>query len=147
MQEKVEQLGNKSLKLTDDFYVGLGYIAKHAKKISAAMPDYLEKWFVKEFGDVERRVVDQTKLTSGGYTMQWALSLKIDLDTNDNIPRSLIRYLSKERKDIKAIADTEFVFGLMKSTGLQFGKVQDLDAIMNNIPADKLDNFKLGFTI
>lgn len=36
----------KSITPEKEFYVSLGYLAKHAKKVGAAMPDYLDGWLV-----------------------------------------------------------------------------------------------------
>lgn len=144
---RTDAMSKKAIKQhsTNEYYYALGYIAKHAKKIHAAMPDYLEGWFVKEFGDVERRIVDSTKVGAAGWVSQWTLSMVIDLDTNENIPASLVQYLSDSKKEIKSISNTQFVFDLMRDSGLKFGKKQDVDAIIDEIPNQFLESFKLGY--
>lgn len=144
-----ESLPKAKFNLTNDFFVELGYIAKHAKHIYAAMPDYLERWFTSEFGDVERKVVDTSKKTPSGLPPQFALSLKINLDTNDNIPDSLTKRFSTAKVSAKAraIADTSYVFTLCSKYGFKFGTEQDIDEIFNHIPENMLDSFKLGYEL
>jgi len=128
---------------TAQYYKTLGFIAKHAKKISAAMPDYIEDWFVGVFGDVERRVVDSSKKSPAGWIEQWGLSLTIDLDTAD-IPKFLRDYMSKS-KNKSQIANTAFVFDIMSTYGFKFGKSQDYETILNSIPETYQISFSEGY--
>ncbi|MBO7079739.1 MAG: hypothetical protein J6W64_08035 [Bacilli bacterium] len=131
----------------DEFYIALGWLAKHTKKISAVMPDYLEDWFVNVFGnDAERKAVDSKLKTSGGFQYQWSLAVTLDLDTNENIPLILTQYLSKsETKKGKRLSNTEFIYKIAKDYGFKFGKVQDLDEIKKYIPTNMLEDFNLGY--
>lgn len=142
----VEKLKALSPDEVDDFYVCLGWIAKHTKNIEARLPDFLDSWFIKEFGDVQRRVIDSSKITSGGNLPQWTLSIKITIDTNDNMPASLIDMLGEESKKTRPISRTDYVYTLCKEYGFKFGKEQDLDAILDCIPSDKLDSFNFGMS-
>ena len=148
---KVNQIKNansleksKISNITNEFYYSLGWLAKHAKKVSAAMPDYLEKWFIKNFGNVEHRAVDQSILSPSGLPSQFALYMKIDLDTNTDIPAYLVSHLGDVSKDIKPISDTPFVFDLVRDYGFKFGKSQDVNEIEDCIPDNYLDDFRLG---
>lgn len=155
---KMEAMKKSNLKLAktlsatnfvpyDNFYIDLGYLAKNASNITAAMPDYLDKWFVKTFGNVPHKSVDQSKKTPSGLPPQFALALKIDLKTNANMPVGLIKYLGDVDKNVKPISNTQFVFSLVRDFGFKFGKEQDLDAIMENIPSHRLDDFRLGLNL
>lgn len=135
------------IKTTDQFYAALGYLVKHAKKVSAAMPDFLDSWFVKEFGDQPHTVVDSNKRTRGGFPMQWALSMEVSLDTNDNMPAFLMTKLSQQNKEVRAVANTEYIYLLASRFGLKFGKEQDIAAIRACIPADALASFELGYSM
>lgn len=135
-------------RIANEFYVSLGYIAKHAKKFTAKMPDYLNNWFITQFGtEAERSLVDSTKRTVNGFPMQWALSMTISLDTNDNMPAYLMQYLSSQKKEIKDIANTEFVYDLVSDYGFKFGKEQNLDSVLENIPEDEVESFNIGYNL
>jgi len=131
----------------NDFYVALGYLAAHTKKISARLPDYLGNWFVKNFGETEKYLVDSSKRTSGGYSMQWSLTFRLTLDTNNNIPVYLQQYLTQQEKKTKHIAATAFVFSLVRDYGFKFGTKQDIDEILKHIPESQLTAFNLGYTL
>lgn len=139
---------NSYIRECDELYLSLGWLAKHTKKISAAMPDYLENWFVSVFGnDAERKSVDSTLRTSGGYQLQWSLALTLDVDNADDMPLFLTQYLSKSESKVgkKRLSNTEFIYRIAKDYGFKFGKVQDLDEIKKYIPDDKMYDFELGY--
>lgn len=135
--------------INNEYYYALGWLARHARNFIAAMPDYLEPWFIRQFGDFPHRAVDQTKLSPSGLPSQYALYFKIDLDTNDNLPPYFRNHLGDVNKDIKPISDTQFIFDIMANEGFVFGraKYQDLDKVLDNIPEEFLEDFHAGYAI
>ena len=124
-------------------YEVLGWIAKHTKSIKASMPDYMENWFVKNFGqDSDRYVVDSTKRTSGGYPMQWSLSCKISFDSE--VPAVLLNKVASNKKAIDSVA---FVWDLIDNYGFTFGKTQDINTIKSEIPTQYLEDFERGYAM
>lgn len=144
---KAKKLSNTTFSTYANFYRDLGYVAKHVKKISAAIPDYLEKWFESEFGDAEKYVADTSKKTPSGIPPQFSIAIKIELDTNENIPKTLENMLSSETKNIKSISNTEYGFSLCKEYGFKFGKEQDLEEIRSHVPAYEMQNFEFGYNL
>lgn len=121
-QEKIiENLTNlyAHSKQSSKFDDELEWITKHVSTISACIPDYLEGWFVKTFGeDAPKKVVDSRRKTSGGYSMKWNPSFSISFtDIDDEIPVSLKNKLVKNK-----INDTAMVFDLVENYGFKFGK-------------------------
>ena len=124
-------------------YEVLGWIAKHTKSIKASMPDYMENWFVKNFGqDSDRYVVDSTKRTSGGHPMQWSLSCKISFDSE--VPSILLNKVASNKKAIDSVA---FVWDLVDNYGFTFGKTQDINLIKSEIPSQYLEDFERGYAM
>lgn len=126
-----------------DFYEDLGWIAKHVGSISAAIPDYLESWFVHRFGTkAPKRVVDSTRKTVGGYSMQWSAGFAISFKDvkEENIPARFFSQLKKNK-----LYDTSLVFDLIDNYGFTFGTKQNIDEIRKTIPNNKLEMFELGF--
>lgn len=126
-------------------YEVIGWVAKHGKTLSAAMPDFLEDYFVGVFGDVKRRVVDSKKKGPAGWTSQWALSMNLTLDTSENIPASLLQYMSKGKK-ANVISKASFVYMLAEDFGFKFASEQDINKIRATIPNSHLAEFELGYT-
>jgi hypothetical protein len=124
-------------------YEILGWMAKHCTSVRAAMPDYMEKWFVGKFGDVERYVVNSKKKTSGGFDYQWGLGLKITFNSEVSGPLEQ-RTTSKNKKVIDSVA---FVWDLIENYGFQFGKVQNISQIKQEIPAQYLNDFEKGYAM
>lgn len=125
-------------------YEALGWIAKHAKNIKASMPDYMEPWFVKIFGqDAERYVVDSTKKTSGGFDFQWSLGINITFDS----PVSGILEQRATSKNKKSINNVAFAWDLIENYGFVFGKKQDLEQIKSEIPSQYLEDFERGYAM
>lgn len=125
-----------------DFFTSLGWLASHAKTLTAAMPDVIESWFVSQFGDVKRTVVDSKKRTINGFPMQWAFSLKLAVKNMEMLPAYFDQYKSK---DGKFLSNTEFLYTLATDYGFEFGvKEQDVDKIKSHIPADYLEYFEAG---
>lgn len=126
----------------EEFYYSLGYIAKHAGTVSAALPDYLEDAFKKYFGsEAPCRVVDSKKKGPAGYTSQWTWSFSISLKKPETVPAFLQDKLNPSGK---SITDTSFVWDLVDNYGFQFGKKQDIEKIRECIPTDFLSFFEAG---
>ena len=124
-------------------YEILGWMTKHTTSVRAAMPDYMEKWFVGKFGDVERYVVNSKKKTSGGFAYQWGLGLKITFDEEVSGPLEQ-RTTSKNKKVIDNVA---FVWDLIENYGFQFGKEQNISQIKAEIPEENLVDFEKGYAM
>jgi hypothetical protein len=125
-------------------YEALGWIAKHAKNIKASMPDYMETWFIKIFGqDAERYVVDSTKKTSGGFDFQWSLGINITFDS----PVSGILEQRATSKNKKSINNVAFAWDLIENYGFVFGKKQDYEKIKSEIPTKYLEDFERGYAM
>lgn len=122
-------------------YELLGWMAKHCTSLRPAMPDWMEGAFVKRFGDVPRTVVDSKKRTAGGFPMQWGLSMKISFDSE--VPSKLMKAATSSNK--KSIDNVAFVSDLVESFGFGFGKKQDVDRILEEIPAKDLEDFMKGY--
>lgn len=124
-----------------NWYYTLGWLAKNVSTLRASLPDTLHNWFDSIFGaDTERYEVDHTLKTSGGFSYQWGVSMKATLKkSKDEAPLYLQNIIKK-----KEINDTAFVYTLVDRYGFKFGKEQDLDTIIDNIPVDHLEEFKLG---
>lgn len=132
---------------TGEFYYNLGWLAKNVGTVSAALPDYLLKYFENHFGtEAKPTVVDSRKKTVSGYSMQWALSMKASLAKKslDSIPALLKQYLNTSGN---AIANTSFIWDLVENYGFQFGRKQDLEKIRAAIPAHCLEQFEKGFAL
>ncbi len=126
----------------DDFYFALGWLASHVGTISAALPDYLESAFLKHFGpDTPARIVDSSKKTSNGNSMQWTFGFKASLRNPENIPAILEQYLSSTKK---SVANTAFIWELVENYGFKFGKKQDQSEIKSKVPAQHLTSFENG---
>jgi hypothetical protein len=124
-------------------YEVLGWMAKHTKSIKASMPDYMENWFVKIFGqEADRYVVDSTKRTSGGHPMQWSLSCRINFDTE--VPSLLLNKVAANKKVIDSVA---FVWDLIDNYGFTFGKTQSYEQIESEIPNQYLEDFRRGYAM
>lgn len=143
-ENEITKLANreKVSAVADDFYYALGWLAKHVGTITAKMPDYLESSFVKHFGDVERTVVDSTKVGPAGYTSQWRLSMEASLKKAESIPATLVEYLSQSGKKV---SKTSFVWSLIDDYGFKLGKKQDFNNIIGNIPVEYTEMFTAGF--
>jgi hypothetical protein len=126
----------------DEFYYSLGYIAKHAGTVSAALPDYLEDAFKKYFGsEAPCRIVDSKKKGPAGYTSQWTWSFGISLKKPETVPAFLQDKLNPAGK---SITDTSFVWDLVDNYGFQFGKKQDIEKIRSHVPAQHISFFEAG---
>lgn len=132
------------LSIASEFYTTLGWLAKHAGTVSAALPDYLEPTFRKHFGDAPCRVVDSQKKGPAGWTSQWTSSFAVSLKKPDSIPAMLEQYLNPARK---AVTDSEFVRDLVDNYGFKFGKAQDLEAIRSCVPGTYQTDFEAGLAM
>lgn len=151
VQKKLKELESmkpeKTVRLFNSpttFYEALGWMAKHATGVRAAMPDYMEKWFVGKFGDVERYVVNSKKKTSGGFDYQWGLGLKITFDKA--VAGTLEQRATSQNK--KVIDSVAFVWDLVENYGFQFRKdAQDVDKIRAEIPTQYIADFEKGLAM
>lgn len=135
----------KSLCATGEFYYNLGWLAKNVGTVSAALPDYLLKYFENHFGtEAKPTVVDSRKRTINGYPMQWALSMKASVSKKaiDSIPPFLKQYLNTTGN---ALTNTTFIWDIVENYGFQFGKKQDIEKIRATIPAHLIEVFEKGF--
>lgn len=126
----------------DEFYYALGWLAKHAGTVSAALPDYLADEFKGYFGaDTPCRVVDSKKKGPAGWTSQWAKSFSVSLKKPDAVPSLLTKYLNPKGT---AVTDTNFVLDLVDTYGFKFGKEQDIDQIRAKVPTAHITFFENG---
>lgn len=141
--DNLKGISRSAIRNDDDFYVALGWLAKHIGTISASIPDYTEAWFVSRFGaDATYNKVDSTKKTTGGFSMKWNPSFSVSFKASDDCIPLIIAEKAMGKKKIN---DTAFVFDLIENYGFAFGKTQDLDRILKYVPSSKLDKFNLGF--
>ena len=144
IQDFEAMLANRTpITVTDEFYYSLGWIARHAGTVNAALPDYLHKYFTREFGsDAPCRVVNSQHRGPAGYQSQWTKSFSVSLVKRDTIPAYLEQYLNPKRT---AISDSDFVKTLVQDYGLKFGKQQDIDAIRDIVPVEYISMFEAGY--
>lgn len=134
----------KLFKSPNNYYEALGWMTKHTTSIRASMPDYMESWFVKIFGeDTLRYVVDSKKKTSGGFPFQWGLSCKISFD--EEVSGYLQTKVTSKNK--KAIDSVAFVWDLIENYGFTFGKKQDVEKIRSEVPVNYIKDFELGYNL
>jgi hypothetical protein len=157
-EEKYEKIKTKALKdfnnlvdtvvpksTADEFYYSLGWLAKHAGTVAAALPDYLESSFIGHFGNTTScRVVDSKKRYPSGWTAQWTWAFTIALKKPKQISTVPAFLADKLNPSGKAVSDTAFIWDLVDNYGFQFGKTQDLDKIRSHVPSDKLSFFEAG---
>lgn len=125
------------------FFWGLGWLAKHISTISASMPDYLDSYFIQQFGsDAVHTLVDSTKLTSGGHAMKWNFSFKATVGSKAEIPAMFAQYLNTNGK---AFTNTVFLWDLIENHGFKFGKEQDVNAIRSKVPVEFKGAFDEGY--
>lgn len=124
-------------------YEAIGWMVKHCTSVRAAMPDWMEQQFISMFGDVDRYVVDSKKKTSGGFDYQWGLGLKITFDKEVSGVLEQ-RATSKNKKVIDNVA---FIWDLVENYGFKFGKKQDIDKIIDEVPGQYLEDFKKGYAM
>lgn len=141
-QADARALSGHILVLTNDLYGSLGWLAKNIGAVSAQVPDFLENWFTGNFPNQPYTLYDSTAKTSGGYSMKWGLSLTASIKKSAGpVPNYIKRYLNEQGTKITS---TQFIFDLVKKFGFVFGKEQNIDSILEEIPNDKLDFFKEG---
>ena len=124
-------------------YEVVGWMAKHLTSVRASMPDFMESWFTKKFGDVDRYVVDSKKRTVNGNPMQWGLSLKLTFDEEVKGPLE-VKATSQNKKTIDNVA---FVWDLIENYGFQFGKEQDISKIKLEVPEEYIADFEKGYAM
>lgn len=142
--EALQNRAKETITQADEFYYALGWLAKHAGTVTAALPDYLADAFAKCFGaETPCRVVDSKHRGPAGWQSQWSWSFKVTLKKAENIPAILTSYLNNTGK---AIANTAFVWDLVDDYGFQFGKKQDVEKIKQTIPTQYMSMFEAGLT-
>lgn len=134
-----------TLKAADEFYYSLGWLAKHAGTVNAALPDYLENAFVKHFGpEAQRRVMDSKKRYPSGWTAQWAWSFTIALKKPKKLGTIPALLSDKLNPTGTMVSDTSFIWDLVDNYGFQFGKTQDIEKIRACVPSEYIDSFELA---
>ena len=141
---EAELAASRPLSKASEFYTALGWLTKHTGTVSAALPDYLDKYFLAHFGDVPHRVVDSKKKGPSGWTSQWTSSFQVSLKKPDCIPVIFEKYLNPARK---ALTKSEFVLELIDNYGFRFGKTQDLDEIRSCVPSEYITDFEYGLAM
>lgn len=132
---------NKVLGSPDTYYKQLGWIVRHVRRLHAGMPDYMEDWFVSNFGDVDRNVSDSNKKTPGGFISNWALSFTMEFDSE--VPYPLNTKCTGKNK--KIISNVRFIWGLLDDHNLKFGRNQDVDEVVKTVPTQYLEQFYEGY--
>lgn len=129
----------------DEFYYSLGWLAKHAGTVTAALPDYLESAFIQRFGtEAPRRVMDSKKRYPSGWTAQWTWSFTISFKKPKQVGAIPAFLTDKLNPAGKMVSDTSFVWDLVDNYGFQFGKKQDVENIRSYVPVDCLASFEAG---
>ena len=135
-----------TLNAADEFYYSLGWLAKHAGAVNAALPDYLENAFVKHFGpEAQRRVMDSKKRYPSGWTAQWAWSFTVALKKPKKLGTIPALLSDKLNPTGTMVSDTSFIWDLVENYGFQFGKEQDIEKIRACVPTEYTDVFEAGF--
>lgn len=128
----------------DEFYFGLGWLAKHVGSMTAILPDYLGSSFEKHFGvEAPKTLVDGRAKTSGGYAKQWSWEFKCTIKKlkETTVPASLAGVTTDFSKGIH---NTSFLWDLVDNYGFQFGPKQDVEKIRACVPAAHLSFFEAG---
>ena len=142
MVKKMDSLKPTKLKITN-YYEFIGWVARHLTSLTAEMPDYLENWFVKRFGNVPHKVIDSNRKTANGFTMKYSLSMCARF--NENIPEIFKLKLSANNQNKRIINTIGFVLDLKENYGFEFGTTQNVDQIMNLIPLEHKADFLKGY--
>lgn len=123
----------------EDFIIG--WLAKHVTRISAEIPDFLERYFVAQFGaNAQKTVVNTSMKSSGGFTKKWSLSCQVHVDDLTAIPPALQTVFKKS----KTVNSTSFALKLIYDYGFNFGKEQDISQIKSMSSDQKA--FDLGYS-
>lgn len=125
----------------NNFFVKVGWLAKHCKKITVKMPDTMNNWFINTVGDMPRLIIDANRKTINNNPMQYTLSITATVDDQDNLPIYFKDYLNSHGTKI---ASTELLFSMLKDFGFSSDKINP-DEIRKHIPTDELVNFEKGF--
>ena len=125
----------------NNFFVKVGWLAKHCKKITVRMPDTMDTWFINTVGDMPRSIIDANRKTINNNPMQYTLSITATVDDQDNLPIYFKDYLNSHGTKI---ASTELLFSMLKDFGFSSDTINP-DEIRKHIPTDELANFEKGF--
>lgn len=142
--KKIENLKPTRLRLSN-YYEFLGWAARHVVSIRAEMPDFIEPWFVKRFGDVPHNTVDSNKKTANGFAMKYGLSMCIRF--NEDIPENFKIRFSSTNQNKRIINTINVVLDLVENWGFKFGtnKDQNVEEILEHIPANSQKDFLTGY--
>lgn len=125
----------------DDEDFVIGWLAKHVTRISAEIPDFLERYFVAQFGENAPKTVVSTAIkSSGGFTKKWSLSCQVHVDDLATMPPALQEVFKKS----KTVNSTSFALKLIYDYGFSFGKEQDISQIKSM--SSDLKAFDLGYS-
>ena len=125
----------------DDEDFVIGWLAKHVTRISAEIPDFLESYFVAQFGvNAPKTVVSTSMKSSGGFTKKWSLSCQVHVDDLATMPPALQTVFKKS----KTVNSTSFALKLIYDYGFNFGKEQDISQIKSMSSDQKA--FDLGYS-
>lgn len=145
-ERAIKKLRTMKAELEDanDMSTVVGWLAKHVQVMKAEVPASKEKRFVEVFGSQAlRKVVDDSRRTSGGYKMKldWSVDIPLVGDLT-NRPACLDSVLSPDKTHITSL---KFAIGLVNDYGFMFAEQQDLDAIKSYIPTKDMKKFNEGF--
>lgn len=99
------------------FLEAVKWLKDNTKNITAVIPDYCTEWFNKHFGaESPRKVIDSTRVTSGGYSMKWSPSFTLKLSQTDDLPEFLVPFVKGKQINntsliCQLVADYDFSFG------------------------------------
>ena len=125
----------------DDEDFVIGWLAKHVTRISAEIPDFLERYFVANFGaNAPKTIVNTSMKSSGGFTKKWSLSCQVHVDDLATMPPALQGVFKKS----KTVNSTSFALKLIYDYGFNFGKEQDISQIKSMSSDQKA--FDLGYS-
>lgn len=132
----------KTLSISDEFYYSLGWLAKHSGTVKAVVPDICEAEFVQYFGTEVPFTKTEYKVGPGGWISQWGKSFTASLVRVKTIPAYMEQYLNPKRNQV---TNSEYIKDLVDNYGFQFGKIQNIEAIRQTVPAEYLPHFEAGY--
>lgn len=132
----------KTLSISDEFYYSLGWLAKHSGTVKAVVPDICEAEFVQYFGTEVPFTKTEYKVGPGGWISQWGKSFTASLVKVKTIPAYMEQYLNPKRNQV---TNSEYIKDLVDNYGFQFGKIQNIEAIRQTVPAEYLPHFEAGY--
>ena len=127
-----------------DWSTAYGWLAKHIGPLRVEVPASKEKRFISAFGaNALHTVIDDSRVTSGGYKMKFNWSVNIGLNGDlTNRPACLDQFLSEDKTHITSL---NFVIDLVNNHGFNFAEKQDINEIRTFIANDDLIKFEQGY--